>query len=387
MRKFLVIFLFLAVVLMGYASSLTAAEVWQIGKKDNSNGEFMPHGEYLQKYPRGAEFIVGTSKPKELWPDTQPGPADTWAGSRSHTVTVLFDLPEINKEEGVIYELVLDGTGHYSQPPLFVIDLNGVKQELQTEPTAASDQAYFTGKAESRSYKVAFAPDVLKTQGNKLTITSAKGSWFVYDCVRMFTRTGKIDGLSVQPIRGVTHSQAGVTLRPFERRIKVDFQGEVLTQEAMVRVEQSDILQRAMISPAQGNAYGFELGVPVKDFRQPVDMKISLSIDGQVVASKEFTLPPERPWEVHLIHQTHLDVGYTHTQQHVLDLQVQSLKDALQYIDASKDYPPEAKFKWHPEGMWAIDEFLRTATDEEKAKFIAAARARDIHLTRCTRRP
>ena len=363
-------------------ATASAVEVWRIGKQDNSNDEFFSHHEYLQKFPGGAEFIVGTSNPKEIWPDTQPGPDDVWAGSKSHTVTVLFDLPEVNKEEGVIYELVIDGTAHYGQPPLFVIELNGVKQELQTEPTAESDQAYFSGKAESRSYKVAFSPDVFKTQGNKLTITSAKGSWFVYDCVRMFTRTGKIEGLNVTPLRGVTNfiSEEEEPVPPYLRKVKVDYQGEVLTQKALMEIICGRATSIQVLLPNEA-PYGFEAVIPVSEFDKelPVSIKI-MDFSGKLIASEEFVLPLERPWEVHLIHQTHLDVGYTHTQKDVLERQVQSLKDALEYIDETKDYPPEAKFKWHPEGMWAIDEFFRTATDEEKAKFIAAAKARDIHL-------
>ena len=165
----------------------------------------------------------------------------------------------------------------------------------------------------------------------------------------------------------------------YQRKVKVDYQGEVLTQPARVKFS-SDRASRIEFLNPDISAYGFEGYIPVLAFDKEVPVSIEFSIDDKVVATKDFILPPERPWEVHLIHQTHLDVGYTHTQQDVLERQVQSLKDVLRYIDETRDYPPEAKFKWHPEGMWAIDEFLRTATGEEKAKFLAAAKARDIHL-------
>ena len=385
MRKFVATPLLMAVILMGYALSLSAAEVWQIGKQDNSNAEFLSHREYLQKYPNGVDFVVGTSNPKEIWPDTQPGPADSWAGSKSYTVTVLFDLPEVMQD--VVYELVINGTGHYSLPPLFEINLNGVKQQLQTLPTAANDQAYFSGKAESHAYQVAFAPSALKTQGNKLTITSVKGSWFVYDCIRMFTKTGKIEKLNVVPVRGVLKSSAANIALPsgidpesyFLRKVKVDYQGEVLTKSARAVFTCGDFSVAKRFAPSEA-AYGFEAYIPVAAYDQEVAGSVELAIEGNVITTQDFVLPPERPWEVHLIHQTHLDIGYTHTQQDVMALQVKSLHEALQYIDETRDYPPEAKFKWHPEGMWAIDEFFRTASDEQKAKFIAAARARDIHL-------
>ena len=380
MRKFLVTPLLLAAMLIGYALPLSAAEVWQIGKKDNTNGEFLPHHEYLLKYPNGVDFIVGTSNPKEIWPDTHPGPADSWAGSKSYTTTILFDLPEVKND--VVYELVIDGTAHYSRPPLFEVDLNGIKQQIQTKPTATSDQEYHSGKAESHSYQIAFAPSVFKAQENKLTITSAKGSWFVYDCIRLFSRTGKIEGLNVMPVRGILKNPASANTdneAPYFRRVKVDYQGEVLTQSAMAIVSCGKSVVRKRLFHTE-SIYGFEVDVPVTAMDKETAVSIDLLIDGKAIASAECVLPPERPWEVHLIHQTHLDIGYTHTQQDVLALQVKSLQEVLEYIDETKNYPPEAKFKWHPEGMWAIDEFFRVATDEQKAKFIAAAKARDIHL-------
>ncbi|KKK98071.1 hypothetical protein LCGC14_2646420, partial [marine sediment metagenome] len=37
-------------------------------------------------------------------------------------------------------------------------------------------------------------------------------------------------------------------------------------------------------------------------------------------------------------------------------------------------------FKWHPEGMWAVEEFLRTASDDEQSRFIEACRKGQIHI-------
>jgi len=72
------------------AFNLSAAEsqlLWQIGKPDHANAEFaLAPGGYAQ-FKNDAFFIVGQSDPKHDWPYVQPGPADTWAGSRPHTFT------------------------------------------------------------------------------------------------------------------------------------------------------------------------------------------------------------------------------------------------------------------------------------------------------------
>ena len=69
---------------------------WQIGKADNNTAEFAlgPNrsNQYSVTFPQGALFVAGQSDPKQDWPYIQPGPADTWAGSKSHTFAILFGV-------------------------------------------------------------------------------------------------------------------------------------------------------------------------------------------------------------------------------------------------------------------------------------------------------
>lgn len=107
---------------------------------------------------------------------------------------------------------------------------------------------------------------------------------------------------------------------------------------------------------------------------------VRLLVGDQVLDERTIARQPVRKWEIHLLHQTHLDIGFTHTQQEVLQRQVGFLYKALELIEQTQEYPEDAKFKWHAEGMWAIDEFLRTATEEKRAQFLDAVRRGSIHL-------
>lgn len=110
------------------------------------------------------------------------------------------------------------------------------------------------------------------------------------------------------------------------------------------------------------------------------EVTLQIKAGDRMLATASAKIQPVRKWEIHLIHQTHLDIGYTHTQPEVLKRQVQYLHQALDLVEKFKDYPEDARFKWHPEGMWAIDEFLRTATPEKREQFIAAVRKGYVHL-------
>lgn len=70
--------------------------LWQIGKADNNTAEFALGPDrsnlYSVTFPRDALFVAGQSDPKQDWPYIQPGPADVWAGSKSHIFTILFGV-------------------------------------------------------------------------------------------------------------------------------------------------------------------------------------------------------------------------------------------------------------------------------------------------------
>jgi len=53
---------------------------------------------------------------------------------------------------------------------------------------------------------------------------------------------------------------------------------------------------------------------------------IRIMISAALMAAAFFTAPAaaetfDRPWQIHLIHHTHLDIGYTHPQEEVMKKQ------------------------------------------------------------------
>lgn len=162
------------------------------------------------------------------------------------------------------------------------------------------------------------------------------------------------------------------------RLVRLELVGGKLTEPASVAVEFGKKRFVREVAPGDKPLAAVDVYLPIENPAKAAPAQVTLKI-GKKSLKTSVTIGPERKWEVHLIHQTHLDIGYTHRQEDVLKLQVDHLTKALKYIEASKDYPQEARFKWHPEGMWAVDEFLRTATPEEKKKFIEAAKKGYIH--------
>ncbi len=61
-----------------------------------------------------------------------------------------------------------------------------------------------------------------------------------------------------------------------------------------------------------------------------------------------------RRWTVHLIHHSHLDIGYTDPQPIVLANQASFLDSALDLVAATDDRADDARFRWCAESLWPV---------------------------------
>lgn len=85
--------------------------------------------------------------------------------------------------------------------------------------------------------------------------------------------------------------------------------------------------------------------------------------------------------EIHFIHHSHTDIGYSHMQPEVARIQTKNIKEALVLIKKTKDYAEAARFRWNVESIWAVENFLSEATDEEVKQFEAAVKSGSICLS------
>jgi hypothetical protein len=122
----------------------------------------------------------------------------------------------------------------------------------------------------------------------------------------------------------------------------------------------------------------FQLAVPMLEESTPV--KLSLSVDDFSIETT-MVVQPVQPIDLYLVHHTHLDIGYTHHQDEVERLQWQHLEDALQYGEASQDYPEEARFVWNPEGLWAVESYLENHGDGYRVRRRPGAQPRGLAET------
>ncbi len=119
------------------------------------------------------------------------------------------------------------------------------------------------------------------------------------------------------------------------------------------------------------------LEVPAVDRRTSVPIAFELEHETHGATVE---VDPVEPLTIWLIHHTHLDIGYTHLQDEVERLQWSHLEDALRLGEASESLPAEARFVWHPEGIWAVETYLEHHGADENARLLEGIRRGWIHL-------
>ncbi|MHB8088352.1 MAG: glycoside hydrolase family 38 N-terminal domain-containing protein, partial [Anaerolineaceae bacterium] len=78
---------------------------------------------------------------------------------------------------------------------------------------------------------------------------------------------------------------------------------------------------------------------------------------------------------IYMIHHTHTDIGFTNDQPIFWEMQYRFIDDALRLIDLYKNNPPDSQFRWTVETTCGLDAWLKTATNTEIDRLIAAEKA------------
>lgn len=72
--------------------------------------------------------------------------------------------------------------------------------------------------------------------------------------------------------------------------------------------------------------------------------------------------------EIWCMMHSHLDIGYTHPQPLLMELQVDYLTQAIKLVEQTRTYPEESRYRWTIEANCVLEKWLLTATKEQVAK-------------------
>lgn len=85
--------------------------------------------------------------------------------------------------------------------------------------------------------------------------------------------------------------------------------------------------------------------------------------------------------EILVLHHSHFDVGYTHTQPILWELQREFIDGALEMLDQTRDFPEYARPRWTCEVTAQVLKWLRSASPESVDKFHKYAQEKRIGIS------
>lgn len=359
----------------GTGLSQTLATLWQIGAPDGGNAEFaLAPGGYKDFHDDGF-FVVGSSNTRQDWPYVQPGPGDSWAGSRQHTFTILFNLKSVptSGEGRLVLELLDTQQG---APPRLRVACNGRISE-KSLPGGAGDASIFGEPAKGRPFKweIPVPANTWRAGENEITLTTVSGSWLLYDSIYLEAPAGAELGAVTRRTQLVDVRIPPVWLKDGDKAaqpltVSIRHVGE--EAKASLRLGETEAVSLGLKNGLQT----VELKAPAAE--QVQHLTLSLRIDGQVAASTNLTFGPPRIRELWLLPHSHVDIGYTHRQDDVIGIQIGNLEKAMELVQASAANPSGMRFKWNPEAVWTLDHFLQRANPEQRQQFLRAVRAGEV---------
>ncbi|MCA1221150.1 glycoside hydrolase family 38 C-terminal domain-containing protein [Streptomyces sp. 8L] len=173
--------------------------------------------------------------------------------------------------------------------------------------------------------------------------------------------------------------------------------------EHLVRRTPSGALRcvRLLIDGAQADPGGWTFSaeaagrgpIPVQAVPAPGGQRLLLplessALDLRITATRQgssavlaFTLEPPREWTIHLVHHSHLDIGYTDPQGTVLGEHVAFLDSCLDLTRATDDWPDHARFRWAVESLWSFEQWAAARPARRVDEFVRRVKAGQIELT------
>ncbi|MBF8294651.1 MAG: Glycosyl hydrolase 38 domain protein [Bacteroidetes bacterium] len=114
--------------------------------------------------------------------------------------------------------------------------------------------------------------------------------------------------------------------------------------------------------------------------RATKEIPVSFSVNEKPLSRRFVAIKPVNKRDIYILSYSHNDIGYTDLQPNIERKQWRNLDEALRLINLTKEYPPDARYKWNMEVLWALDSYLRQAPESKRREVIDAIRAGSIGL-------
>lgn len=157
------------------------------------------------------------------------------------------------------------------------------------------------------------------------------------------------------------------------REVTLTFKGSKLYGKATIRVEYNSKTEETVVNEPSGVDQLSVLLPAGAGVENECQVRISV-ITPKNELYRSIIVPAKRQWTVYIYPHSHVDIGYTNTQDFVRKLHIKDMEVGIELAKKTQNYPEGSRFVWNPEALWVTDNYLKVATPEQKKDFIDAVR-------------
>ena len=354
------------------AASLSAADttVWRIGNFDHTSAEF--HGREADTPP-----AIDANSPDAAahWPARQAGSGNVKEGSKAHARIVRFAFKEPPSGD---YTLVLAALVGNPRVPHLELDLNGTSGSVYLDRrltyfAEGRQDSPINGEARAR---ITVPAALLRTGQNELKITAVDDTpdengdssieWDALELLRDPGLTQAVAGIEITP----TYFYVQKSGKLCELlNVTISLPGVAGTAALTFTIAGTEY--HATPAPGRFGQQRFEFAVPA--FAADTPAKVELTL-GRSAMERIVRLTPSRKFTVFVVPHNHLDIGFTDYQPKIEELQNRNFDRLLE--EMRRD--PSLRFS--VDGVWPVEQFLRTRTPAAQKEFLDRVRAGRISI-------
>ena len=123
------------------------------------------------------------------------------------------------------------------------------------------------------------------------------------------------------------------------------------------------------------------LRVSIPAVASATTIPLVFKLNGNVVETSTVNVEPVHKRDIYLLSYSHNDIGYTDLQPDVERKQWHNLEEGMRLIRETRNYPPDARYKWNMETIWALESYLKHASPEQRDEILADVRSGSIGLS------
>lgn len=285
------------------------------------------------------------------------------------------------KNNTVVYELLVGhSSGTSSDKRNFDFSLNGVS--LFTITTPKQQKGYYELKGESNQCAWKFKQQSYDVNGDAFGWLYIQVPAAIVKDSASFTATGSDQ-----------QSRDWLMVFTYARSLKV----KVVPTQLVLRESKRRQLNISIDNPyPSGTRYqviadgkiqttlplqqGYnQLRLPVYSPEKTGYDRVCIYPENKPAFCADIELKPVRDFNFHIIHHSHNDIGYSHLQTEVAQIQTENIRAAMRWIEANRNHAIQPY--WHIESLWAVENFLAEAEEEEQAHFFHLVKEGSLVLT------